>query len=113
MSQYQTVTFKRELSMVPRSCDPNIWAGAEGSKVKDHTEILSLFEVGRRRGKRSKDPRKRKPLTVKGLTKDGKNAGPAALLGGKRTVLFRNRMISDTEPAPQYSITIQRSVFLK
>lgn len=32
---------------------------------------------------------------------------------GKLTVLFRNRMISDTEPAPQYSITIHKSVFLK
>lgn len=30
-----------------------------------------------------------------------------------RTVLFRNRIISDTDPAPQYSITIHRSVFLK
>lgn len=35
------------------------------------------------------------------------------ILEGKLTVLFRNRMISDTEPAPQYSITIHKSVFLK
>lgn len=35
------------------------------------------------------------------------------ILEGKPTVLFRNRMISDTEPAPQYSITIHKSVFLK
>lgn len=51
MSQYQTVTFKRELIMVPRSYDPSIWAGAEGSKVKDHTEILSLrWEGGEEKG---------------------------------------------------------------
>lgn len=29
------------------------------------------------------------------------------------TVLLRIRMISDTDPAPQYSMTIHRSVFLK